>query len=362
MDPIKICFFIGNINNAGGTERVTSVIANELVAQGYDVSIVSLECGLSPFFELSKGIYVSRLFDNPGRGIFRLPMTILKLRRFIQDNKIDVIIDVESMLALYTIPALVALNVRHICWEHFNYNVDLGKRARRLARKLAAYFANDIITLTDRDKALWLKNARCNARVTTISNPLTITLPSNINKNKEKVFLAVGRLTYQKGFDHLLTAWSAVTKKYPEWRLKIVGDGEDREMLERLRIELGISNTTELHPKTNDVSSHYQQAAFFVLSSRFEGFGLVLVEAQAFGLPVISFDCDMGPAEILSHEITGWLCEKDNINSLSEAMISAINDMDNYDRKSMMAVQNSKRFSIENVILQWNRLLTPKKK
>ncbi|WP_412706339.1 GalNAc-alpha-(1-_4)-GalNAc-alpha-(1-_3)-diNAcBac-PP-undecaprenol alpha-1,4-N-acetyl-D-galactosaminyltransferase [Aeromonas rivipollensis] len=362
MAQIKICFFIGNISNAGGTERVTSVIANELLAQGYDVSILSLECGFSPFFELSKDIYVSRLFKKSGRGILRLPMTILKLREFIKDNEIDIIVDVESMLALYTVPALVGLNVRHICWEHFNYNVDLGKRARRFARKLAAYFAHDIITLTDRDKALWLKNARCNARVTTISNPLTITLPSNINKKKEKVFLAVGRLTYQKGFDHLLTAWSAVTKKYPEWRLKIVGDGEDREMLEKLRIDLGISHTTELHPKTNDISLHYQQAAFFVLSSRFEGFGLVLVEAQAFGLPVISFDCDMGPAEIIRHEITGWLCEKNNVNSLSEAMISAINDINNYDRKSVMAVQNSKRFSIESIISQWSRLLTSKKK
>nr|MBO8918954.1 hypothetical protein [Proteus mirabilis] len=101
-------------------------------------------------------------------------MAIWKIRQFIIQNNIDIFISVESMLSLYSIPASIGLNVRNICWEHFNFNVNLGKRSRDFARKLAAYYANDIITLTKHDKNLWLNNLNCKANIVTINNPITI--------------------------------------------------------------------------------------------------------------------------------------------------------------------------------------------
>lgn len=356
----KICFFIGNLNQAGGTERVSSVIASELQHRGYQIHMLSLQCGDQPFFELADGIEVSQLFTTAGRGMLRLPLAIVKLRRYLQKNQIDILIDVESMLALYALPAVIGLKVRHICWEHFNYNVDLGKASRRLARKLAARFADDVVTLTERDKQLWLSKTTCKANITAIPNPVTISLPADINPHKEKLFLAVGRLTYQKGFDLLLQAWAQVAPLHPDWRLRIVGDGEDKAMLEQLRRDLNIEVSTELVPKTTNIAAHYQQAAFFVMSSRFEGLPLVLIEAQAYGLPIVSFDCDTGPAEIIKHGETGLLCEAGNVSALFDKMTNAVNCFSNgviYKSFSVASIANRKGFSVDSIINKWSDLL-----
>lgn len=352
----RICFFIGDLNNSGGTERVASVIANQLYQHGYQIHMLSLQCGDKPFFELADGINTSQIYSTPGRGILRLPVAIMKLRGYLQQNKIDILIDVESMLALYAVPAVVGLSVHHICWEHFNYNVDLGKASRRLARKLAARFADDVITLTERDKQLWLTNTTCKANITAIPNPVTIDLPTEISSHKEKLFLAVGRLTYQKGFDLLLQAWAQVAPLHPDLRLRIVGDGEDKTMLEQLRKQLNIEASTELVPKTNNIAAHYQDAAFFVMSSRFEGLPLVLIEAQAYGLPIVSFDCDTGPGEIVKHGETGWLCEMGNVSALSEKIINAascFNDKKCYKEFSGSSVESMKRFSVHEIMDKW---------
>lgn len=358
----KILFFVGSINLSGGTERVSSVISNELQRQGYKVHILSLWNGDKPFFELSDGIVVDQIFSTSGRGIKNFHKAIVKLRRYIISHQIDILIDVESMLFLYSFPAALGLNVQHICWEHFNYNVDLGKSSRRLARKLAARFADNVITLTERDRNFWQSSTTCNAKITAIPNPITISAPTKINSNREKLFLAVGRLTYQKGFDLLLQAWSRVIITNPDWRLRIVGDGEDKAMLEQLRCSLNLEASTELVAKTNDISTHYQQASFFIMSSRFEGLPLVLIEAQAYGLPVISFDCNTGPAEIILHGKTGWLCDKLDVDELSILILNAI-DMVNdvspsshdyeWDKFSKASIDNIKRFELNNVIEKW---------
>ena len=357
---MNVCFFIGNLNQSGGTERVASVIANGLQKCGHSVFMLNLQCGEQPFFELTDGIHVSQLFTTEGRGLLRLPQAIVKLRRYLQQHQIDILIDVESMLTLYALPAVVGLNVRHICWEHFNYHVDLGKASRRLARKLAARFADDVITLTERDKQLWLANTTCKAHITAIPNPVTIALPTNINPEKEKLFLAVGRLTYQKGFDLLLQAWAQVAPLHPDWRLRIVGDGEDKAMLEQLRRDLNIEASTELLPKTNNIAAHYQQAAFFVMSSRFEGLPLVLIEAQAYGLPIVSFNCDTGPAEIIKHGETGWLCEAGDVADLSDKIsnaVSCFNEEVTYKSFSQHSKENRNEFSVDVIIDKWSDLL-----
>ncbi|MGN5059031.1 glycosyltransferase family 4 protein [Aeromonas caviae] len=356
----KICFFVGNLNQAGGTERVSLVIASELQARGYQIHMLSLQCGDNPFFELADGIQVSQLFTTAGRGSLRLPLAILKLRRYLQQHQIDILIDVESMLALYALPAVLGLNIRHICWEHFNYSVDLGKASRRLARKLAARFADDVVTLTERDKQLWVANTKCTANIVSIPNPVTIILPTEINLHKAKLFLAVGRLTYQKGFDLLLQAWAQVAPLHPDWRLRIVGDGEDKAMLEQLRRDLNIEASTELLPKTNNIAAHYQQAAFFVMSSRFEGLPLVLIEAQAYGLPIVSFNCDTGPAEIIKHGETGWLCEAGDVADLSDKIsnaVSCFNEEVTYKSFSQHSKGNRNEFSVDVIIDKWSNLL-----
>ncbi|MER1863523.1 glycosyltransferase, partial [Proteus mirabilis] len=267
---MNICFFIGDIGLTGGTERVTSVIANELDKLNNNIFILSLKNNNKSFFYLNKNITTKKIFSSSKYGKLRLPLAIWKIRQFIIQNNIDIFISVESMLSLYSIPASIGLNVRNICWEHFNFNVNLGKRSRDFARKLAAYYANDIITLTKHDKYLWLNNLNCKANIVTINNPITIKHDQEnyipMENKKEKIFLAVGRLTYQKGFDLLLEAWGIISSKYPDWKLNIIGDGEDKLLLNKLIQQKKISNSVSILPPTKNIQDHYEKSAYYILS------------------------------------------------------------------------------------------------
>ncbi len=361
----KICFFINNINLTGGTERVTSVIASALKKTGNEVHVLSLQCGYKPFFDLEGDIIISQLQTEQNGRLLRIPLAIYRLREYLKCNDIDVLIDVDTMLSIYSLPASIGLKIRHICWEHFNYNVMLGKSSRIIARKLAAYFADDVVTLTEYDKNLWLSNAKCNAKISVIPNPITISLPEQHMKKQQKLFLAVGRLTYLKGFDLLLRAWAIAARDTSDWRLRIVGSGEEQNNIVHLIRQLGIESNTELLPKTNDVSKHYNEAAFFVLSSRFESFGLVILEALSHGLPVISFDCDSGPREIIKDQLSGHLCQASSVEHLAELIKREINlfdiDYHRYECFSKRAKDDSKNYRVEHIIIEWSNLINSKR-
>ncbi|AOP44739.2 glycosyltransferase family 4 protein [Edwardsiella piscicida] len=356
----NICFFVGDISRSGGTERVTSVLANFLAVNGYQVSILSLQCGQKSFFPLNSNVSVCNIFDDAGRGITRLPSVILFLRSFVKKKNIDVFINVESMLSIYSIPAFIYLRVRNICWEHFNYKIDLGKKVRRVARILAACFADDIITLTERDKKFWLDKCFCKAKVNRIYNPVPFSLASDVDIRKKKIMLAVGRLTYQKGFDLLLKSWSIFCLKRQDWMLRIVGSGEDEEELKKTCNSLGISKFVEFYSNTNNVIEHYSISAFYVMTSRFEGFPMVLLEAQEMGLPIIAFDCDTGPSEIVIENKTGWLIDNNDVSGFSDKVEYAASVYDDdklYNEMVTCSIDNARKYHLDNIGKKWMRLL-----
>ncbi|MBS0926211.1 glycosyltransferase family 4 protein, partial [Providencia sp. JGM181] len=266
--------------------------------------------------------------------------------------------------AIYTIPAKLGMNeTKHYSWEHFNYNVTLGKSSRKKIRNIAAYYADMIITLTEKDKSYWMENTTVK-NICVIPNPITINLNNPHDRNlfqREKIILAVGRLTHQKGFDMLISSWEIISKQYPNWKLRIVGSGEDEVKLKNMIMELSLNSSVQIVPNTSNILSEYYAASYFVLSSRFEGFGLVVLEAQACGLPVISFDCDAGPREIIQHDKSGWICKPNDIEELSLHMKNAIqlieSDFDSYKHMQENSIINSNRFSIENILPLWIELL-----
>ena len=352
----RICFLIGNLNNSGGTERVTSIIANELSKQGYDVSILSLYDGTNPFFELVPKIQTYNIYKKKISFKKNYIGVTWKIRQFVHKYKIDIFIVVDSISCIFTIPALSGLKVNHICWEHFNFNTDLGKPRRRLARQLAARYCDSVVTLTERDKAYWLKGTRNKLQITAISNPCPFPAQEYIKEKNSKVVLAVGRLAYQKGFDLLLQSWPEVNKAMPDWELKIVGEGIDRQKLSEFIENNQLTDSVELVGNTNDVSQYYKQAEIFCLSSRFEGFPMVLLETLAFGLPVVSFDCDTGPAEIL--EDTGSiLVPQSDINKLALSLIELMSDDEKRQTISMKSKEKAQIYQSKNIINQWIDLL-----
>lgn len=355
-----ICFFVGNLNHSGGTERVSTSIANALVENGYKVIMLNLWEGNQPFFELHSSIINEQLYLNRVSFAKNYINTVTKLRSYLKKNNIKTLVVVESMLALFSLPASAGLKINHITWEHFNYNVDLGKKSRRLARHLSRLFSDSIVTLTERDKEIWLKNTIGKADVVAIPNPSPYEISQHQPSKDSQIVLAVGRLTYQKGFDYLLKAWKEVKQncQFSDWKLKIVGEGEDQELLLGLIDELNIAGSVEIHPFSNQISEYYKNASIYCLSSRFEGLGMVLVEAHSFGIPAVSFDCDIGPSEIVLDGKSGLLAKPDDYYDLafklSQLMSSSAEE---YKQFSLNAKKQAERFKLEYIVEYWLKLV-----
>lgn len=353
---MNILFLAGNLNHAGGTERVGSLIANGLSEAGHTIVMTSVSCGDKPFFSLNDDIKVTSLFDTPGRALYRTPLTIKRLRKLLKEENIDALITVESMGVLCSLPAVFGLPVKHICWEHFNFKSDLGKVGRRVARQLAARFCDSVVTLTERDKQYWLDGTKHNNQITAIANPCPFPVQNNIYKESSKIVLAIGRLADQKGFDYLCQAWLKVAKYSPGWKLKIVGEGERRRELTQYITDNELTDSVELVGNTNNVKKYYEEAAIFCLSSRFEGFPMVLLETLSFGLPVVSFNCDTGPEEVLNG--TGaLLVEPENTDALATSLIELINDEQSRSNIAVKSKEKALQYQIEEIIKHWDELL-----
>lgn len=355
----KICFLIGNLNNSGGTERVSSLIANELSNKNYDVSILSLADGTKPFFTLEPHIHTYSLYPQKISFKKNFIAVVWKIRSFIQQHQIETLIVVDSISCMFTVPALIGLEVRHICWEHFNFNNDNGVKFRSIGRKWAAKYCTYVVTLTKCDKGLWEQALRdIKAEIVPIVNPSPYESTNHVPNLEYKVILAVGRLTHVKGFDLLIDAWSLVCQHNINWTLCIVGSGEEEEVLKNQAERLGLNNRIKFIPATKDVEQYYKTSSFYCLSSRFEGLPMVLLEAQAFGLPIVAFDCDTGPNEIIKNEINGWLIENGNVDVLAKQISKSIGlDEDNYRNMSKSAKLSSQKFSVTNIVKIWINIL-----
>ena len=168
-----------------------------------------------------------------------------------------------------------------------------------------------------------------------------------------KRVIAVGRYVYQKGFDLLLEAWAIVEKQCKDWELAIYGMGE-RTPYEQIIDEMKIDRSRcHLYGSTPDIKKEYLDSSLFVFSSRFEGFGMVLIEAMACGLPVISFDCPCGPKDIVSHGEDGLLVPSGDTDALADAMHKLMSDDVQRREMASKAIVNVRRFYLEKVAQRW---------
>jgi glycosyltransferase involved in cell wall biosynthesis len=204
------------------------------------------------------------------------------------------------------------------------------------------------IVLTEEDKQAWpeLQN------VIVIPDPLSF-IPDQISSLMKRRVIAVGRYHYQKGFDLLLKAWKIVERQYTDWQLAIYGQG-CKEPYERLAKELKIDlSRCNLNGPTPDIQKEYVNSSLFVFSSRYEGFGMVLVEAMACGLPVVSYACPCGPKDIVKDGEDGLLIEKENVDALAKGLMSLMCNDSLRRSMAMSAKENVMRFRMEHIAQQW---------
>lgn len=354
----RICFFSGDITRSGGTERVSVQLANKLLEDGtYDICFVSLtEQSEKPFYPLDREIKRYRLGEkwiNPGPKYIPL---IGKLRKFIKEQKIDIIIDIDIVLDVLSIPTTRGLKTKVVSWEHFNCEFEQSVLYRKLISKLTARSADYIVTLTEEDKNNYGKILGRKTQISAIYN-----IPTRMKRNetvpKENIIVTAGRLTYQKGTEYLAKVAVSVLKKHSDWKWLVLGDGEERNILEKAITENGLENRLVLEGTVDSVEPYLEKAKLFVLTSRYEGFGMCLVEALQMQVLCVSFDVKVGPSEIISDGQNGILISPFDCEKMAEEISYLIENPNVLAQMSAKTMSGFERFDESKIVENWKNVL-----
>ena len=355
---MKLGFVIGNMSHSGGTERVLSLIANGLAKRNYEVVVISMWGEKELVFPLDRDIKRYRLSEEYPKGIKGNLKNILRLYQIVKKEQVNVLIDVDLILTFYSLPLKILLpGLKRISWEHFNYYYQFRKnnRIRRVAMRLAAAFSDVLLVLSKEDMVYYKRNLKGKARLCQIYNPNTyegITL----HEPKEKLVFAAGRLTKAKGFDYLLKSWQLLEKDFPEWKLCIAGQGEEEEALLSMKKQMDLK-ALEFIGNVKDIEAYYEKAAIFVLPSRNEGFGMVLIEAMAYETPVVSFSCKAGPKDIITDGKDGFLVATGDYRGFADKMRCLMESGELREQMGRNAKKSTDRFCVDGILVQWEELL-----
>lgn len=359
---MRLLYITNAINGSGGLERVLSIKTSYFVDNmEYEVDIITLNSlGASLFYSFSSKI---KLHDiNVSGNVFKYIFNYIKgICSTVNNTKPDVVLVCDDGLKGFFIPYLIPKSTPVIYERHVSKEIEIQhdysffkKKLIKVKWLLMDFLAkkfNAFVVLTEGNLKEWisLKN------ITVISNPLSFypETPSNLENKK---VIVVGKQSYQKGYDLLLEAWKLVIEKHPDWHLDIYGKKDYAMKLDELAIELSLMDTLAFHEPEKEIQQKYLESSIYVMSSRYEGFGMVLIEAMACGLPCVSFNCNYGPSDIITDGIDGYVVEKQDCDALASKIINLIED--GYLRKKMglVARENVKRYLSIHILDQWDVL------
>lgn len=375
---MRIVYVTETMVSSGGTEKMLSEKASYLVdVFGYDVTIISCTqiAGLANTFPLSQNVkqinlaipyYRQYHYGYPKRLLVKWETNqALKklLTKTIHQIDPDIVIGVARFAA--DIVTTIKCRAKKIieCHEARPFIMADMEGNRALVSRLYTnlimkkrYFrmierhADVVVTLTEGDSHLW-KKAR---HLEVIPNFSTMAV-SRMADYKNKRVIAVGRLSAEKGYDRLLKIWKRVSPQHQDWSLEFFGDGKLHHMLTNMIHDLQLLNVT-INPPTPHISEEYSKSAICVMTSHFEGFSLVLLEAIRHGLPCIAFDCPFGPASIIKDGICGYLIEENSIEQYAQKLSLLMDQEDIWKSLSKEAIKRGEDFSVETVMNRWRQL------
>jgi glycosyltransferase involved in cell wall biosynthesis len=345
---------------AGGTEHVVNVLANQWAARGWLVTLVTFERrGTAPYYSFHPDVRIENLgLPQAKRSLLPALLAsfhrVRRLRSALKDLAPDAILSFLTRTNVSTLIATQGLGLSVVVSERNNPALqDVGPVWSFLRATLYPR-AFGLVTMTN--GALNYFSPRMRKRSWVIPNP--VDLPSVGERRRGgNLLVAVGRLVPQKGFDLLLQAFAKVHSDLPEWKLVIWGEGPDRPALEAERDRLGLRGCVELPGITSRPGIWVETADAFVLSSRYEGWGIVLLEAMAAGLPVLSFDCEWGPREMIDDEKNGLLVPAGDVDALAAGLRRLLGDESLRRRLGTAAALRAAKFTPQYVTQHWDEVV-----
>ena len=367
----KIVFFNSTME-AGGPARVISLWGNYFINNGYGVEIVS-NIDVSLFYDFDKRIKYSILEIDKFKQKNK-QKTLYKIYKFLKGRKNEILIFNKSLyisfLFILKKLSLIDKSLKLVYFAHGGSS-DFKTIYNNLLNYMICFTFDEIIALHDDYENFEFKPKtfrrkiinsifpdqwqNIKEKINYIPNPVTFRSAKFADYN-EKVVLAVGRLDHIKGFDLLLKSWKKVVKKHPDWKLKIVGSGVEKENLQKLISELSLQKYVELIPQQQDVKSFYLSSSIYVMSSREEGYGMVVVEAMECGLPIVAF-ANVGAKFLVKEKVNGFLCEVGDTESLANNIIHLIESKELREEMGKKSKELVQEFYIENLAHKWDRIL-----
>lgn len=366
---MKIIYCIACTCHSGGMERVLTNKANYLARHGYEIVVVTTDQrGKQPFFPLEPSIRSIDLGinydENNGKSFlnkllhypFKQCRHKKRLKAVLMEERPDVTVSMFNNDAGF-IPGIKdgsakVLEIHFSKFKRLQYGRKglwkLADRWRSKQDEKTVRKFDRFVVLTEEDKAYWgnLPN------IMVIPNAIS-GIPAGTALLANKRVIAVGRYTFQKGFERLVDAWHLLASRFPDWNLVIIGDGEERPLLEQRIRSYGLERQVTLTRSTQEIGKVYQEASILASSSRYEGLPMVLLEAQAFGLPIVAFQCKCGPKDIVSDGMNGYLVPEGDTAGMAQRLEILMKDEALRKRMGLKAKESALRFNEEVIMKKW---------
>jgi glycosyltransferase involved in cell wall biosynthesis len=368
---MRLLIYIHSLEN-GGAERVVANLANYWVSIGWDITVVTVASHAKDFYALDPAVTricldLTGSSRNVFAGFWRTARRTQALRRILQRVRPDVALSVMHTanvilaLAARGLPGLRAIGSEH----NFPPKSPMGIIWETMRRH--AYGRLGAVVALTQECANWLTAHSHARRIPVIPNPVAWPLsnhephvaPAAFCSSGRRVLLGVGRLSMEKNFAALIDVFSRLAPRHPTWDLVILGEGPMRDALHTQVQAAGLEQRVFLPGSVGNIGDWYERAALYAMSSHFEGFPNTLVEAMAYGLPAVSFDCDTGPRDIIRHDVDGFLVAPEDTKAMGAALDKLMADEQLRQEFSLRAIEARERFSMKKVSDMWEDLFRP---
>ena len=365
---MKIVYCIAGLYNSGGMERVLSIKANYLVDRGYDITIITTDQDCKkPFFNLDPRIHLIDLGINYNRTSSSIFLKFIQylikqiqhkrlLKQILNSLKADVVISMfdheVSILSNINDGSKKVLEIHFSRFKRLQYGRrgvwNIIDRMRSYNDLLLARKYDKFVVLTEEDRLNW----KGLTNIVTISNPNSFETKHYASLENKRV-IAVGRLDNQKSFSELIYAWSYLDSKFSDWRLHIYGSGPMKTELHQLIESLKLQDNITIEEPIKNIKEKYLESSILVMTSKYEGLPMALLEGQVCGLPLISYECKCGPKDIISDGVNGYLIEEGNVAMLSEKMEILMSNLHLRREMGFNSINMSQKFSIDTIMSKW---------